>query len=1220
MIAKRVYVEKKQGFRVESIELLKELNESLSLTIDSVRVLNIYDLFDVSSEKIDLYVNEVLTQKATDVYYYDLNLEDEIYFADEYLPGQFDQRAHSAKQCIKLIDSSFNGNITSGRLYIFSGINKEQLDKVKEYLINAVEKREKDLLQITDEFDLELEKIKVFDDFSTLDEVKLQAVIDEYGLVLNLEDMLFIQEYIASENKSLTETELLLLDTYWSDHCRHTTFETKLENISFSEDEIGHIIKSQYERYLKMRDSLNYNDRPITMMDMATIVGKYQRSNGMLDDLEISEEVNASSIFVDVVNDGKEEKWLLMLKNETHNHPTEIEPYGGASTCVGGAIRDPLSGRSYVYQAMRISGSGNPFEDVSDTLANKLSQRKISQISADGFSGYGNQIGLTTTFVREIVDVSYKAKHLEVGAVVGAVKASDIKRETPTEGDVVILLGGRTGRDGIGGATGSSKELDEDSLKKLGAQVQKGNAIEERKIQRLFRNSKVSKLIKKCNDFGAGGVAVSIGEIADSIDIDLDKVLLKYEGLNGTEITLSESQERMSVVVSKEDSSEFLKYAQEENLEACVVARVTANDRLKITWNNQVIVDLKKSFIDSGGVRRSISAEVVCSDVNFSYENDLYELMQDDNIAAQKGLVEMFDSTIGATTVLSPYGGKNCLTPSQVGVQKLPVLSGKVDTCSILSYGFNPIIAKQSAFHSAMYAVIESASKVVASGGSLKRTRLSFQEYFPKLGEDSRKWGLPIQALLGAQYSQNELEVAAIGGKDSMSGTFKDIDVIPTLISFALCPGKTNNIISPEFKKSGNFVYLFKHRKLENGIANFKQLNEIFKTVECLINEKKVISASAVEYGAAVNMTLMGFGNDIFPTVVTDEDLYEIDYGSIIVECVEEINDSNAVLLGTTGDELIINNQKYDTERLKHCWLNRYDMIYKNYNEHSVDVIDKTFDQKYEKTSSMKAKAFIPVFPGTNCEYDMQRAFDEVGIESEMFVFKNSSNREVDESITSFAAHVDECTVLVLSGGFSAADEPDGSGKYITSILNNKDVRKAVEGLLARDGLIIGICNGFQALVKCGLLPYGKYDATFENSPTLFRNSISRHISQFVHTKVMSNASAWLSSFEVGDVHQVPISHGEGQFVVDEVTAKELFDNGQVAFCYCDEAGNITGSGATNPNGSYYAIEGLVSPCGQILGKMAHSERYSDDLYKNIANISKQRIFENAANYFKGVK
>ncbi|MFV0499726.1 MAG: phosphoribosylformylglycinamidine synthase [Bacilli bacterium] len=1225
MVSKRIFVEKKSDFDLESKVLISDIEDNLGIHVKSIRVINIYDLIDVNNNKINMYINEVLTEPVTDIYFDKIDLKDSKYLATEFLPGQFCQCSQSAMECIKLIDDEFDGDISVGKLFIFEGINDFDLNRIKGYLVNPVESREKDLSVIGIDLDVEVDVVKTINGFNKMCEENLKNLLSQYELAMDLNDLKYIQEYFVSESRDITETELKLLDTYWSDHCRHTTFETSLTNITFENGNIKYKFQEIFNRYLDIRLELGRSNNPITLMDMATICSKYQRKLGILDNLEVSEEINASSIFVNVDVDGEIEKWLLMLKNETHNHPTEIEPYGGASTCIGGAIRDPLSGRSYVYQAMRISGSGNPLQKVSDTLKYKLPQRTISKLSALGNSSYGNQIGIPTTYVREIIDKSYTAKHLEVGAVVGAIKADNIKRETPTLGDVIILLGGKTGRDGIGGATGSSKSHDEKSLEKLGAQVQKGNAIEERKIQRLFRNPKVTKMIKRCNDFGAGGVAVSIGEIADSIEIDLNAVPLKYQGLNGTEITLSESQERMSVVVKKEDAKEFIKLSENENLSANIVAFVTDNGRLKIKWNNDYIVDISRDFINTNGIRKSndvyvenINTENILKIKKELSKENVYSLLREDNVACQKGLDEMFDSTIGRTTVLMPYGGKNYLTKTQVSVQKVPVLSKSTTTCSILSYGFNPRIASKSAFHSAIYAVIDSVTKIVSAGGSLKDIRLSFQEYFEKLGDNPKKWGKPFQALLGGIYAQDELNISAIGGKDSMSGTFQNLDVIPTLISFALCPSKTDQIISPEFKNIDNYIYLYKHNISDDGLPDFTQLKKIYADVEKNIKAKTILSAYSIEYGLIEALIKMSFGNDIGVNIETNQDMFNLDYGSIVVESTSEINDSNAILLGKTSSLFKVNTLEFNLQTLKDIWSEKFSVLYKIRNSNNLNVCNKMYGQKFKKTNDASPKAFIPVFPGTNCEYDMQAAFLEEDIPSEIFVFNNQSTQAIKNSIIEMENHINNSTILILSGGFSAADEPDGSGKYIASILKSPKVREAIENLIDRGGLIIGICNGFQALVKCGLLPYGKFDSVDCSSPTLFKNKISRHLSQFVTTKVVSVNSPWLNGFEIGDTHKLPISHGEGQFVVSDELAKKLFDNGQVAFCYCDENGNITGKSLDNPNDSSYSIEGIISPCGQILGKMAHSERVDEMLYKNIANVCKQTLAKNARHYFNG--
>ncbi len=1220
----RIYIEKKHKFNIEAEELLADLNYSLNLHLDSLRLINIYDVFNVDSKQLNMFINEIALDKVTDKYLENIDLENKIYFAVEFLPGQFDQRAHSAVQCMKIIDNNSEIEVKSGKLLIFENIDVEQLEVIKNYYINKIESREKDLSILENNVDIEIKEVAIIEDFIKCDKSQLNQLLTNRRLAMTLDDLIHIQNYFISENRNPTETEILLLDTYWSDHCRHTTFETILNKIVFPSNNIGEVLQNIFDKYQKLRDVVHQGKKPITLMDLATINAKYLVKIGELDDLEISEEVNACSVYIDVDVDGVVEKWLLMFKNETHNHPTEIEPYGGASTCVGGAIRDPLSGRSYVYQAMRISGSGNPFQDVSETLECKLAQRTISQGSAKGNSAYGNQIGLTTTFVREIVDSSYIAKHLEVGAVVGAVKAENIQRKTPQLGDVIILLGGRTGRDGIGGATGSSKEHSNESLSVSSAEVQKGNAIEERKIQRLFRNKNVTKLIKKCNDFGAGGVAVSIGELADGIEVFLDKVPLKYLGLNGNEIALSESQERMSVVVSSSDAEAFINYAKVENLEAVIVANVTNRNRLEMFWNGEKLVDISRDFINTNGAKQfaDVAVEVNAVNFNLDYGNTLDKqiigMLNDDNIASQKGLVEMFDSTIGATTVLLPYGGKNQLTPAQASVQKIPLEQGNTNTCSILSYGFNPKLASQSPFHSAMYAVIESISKVVAVGGDYRKIKFSFQEYFERLGNDAFKWGKPFQALLGALHIQEQFKLAAIGGKDSMSGTFNDLNVVPTLISFAVADEKVENIISPEFKNVGNYIYIFKHQRLVNGMPNIDGLKSNYRNIQKLIRNGTICSANAIEYGIAESLCKMSFGNGIGFNVESDLNLFEIDYGSIIVESRAKID--NAILLGFTSKDISINKYSFEFEYLKSVWLSKFDSIYKVYNETTNSTISINNSSAYNlKPVNYKIPdVFIPVFPGTNCEYDIAKAFLNAGAKPFIWTFNNQSKDDIENSITIMKDYIDKSDIFVISGGFSAADEPDGSGKYIANILKNPSIRVAIENLLARNGLILGICNGFQALIKCGLLPYGKYDSVNQNSPTLFRNSIGRHVSTIVKTRVMSTASPWLSSFNVNDVHYVPVSHGEGRLIINSEEAKELFANGQIAFTYADNNNNCANSGLDNVNGSDYAIEGIVSKCGKILGKMAHSERVGSSLYKNFPYEIEQDIFVNAVNYFKG--
>ena len=969
-------------------------------------------------------------------------------------------------------------------------------------------------------------------------------------------------------------------------------------------------------------------------MDMATICGKNERKSGNLDDIEISDEINACSVFVDVDVDGQLEKWLLMFKNETHNHPTEIEPYGGASTCVGGAIRDPLSGRSYVYQAMRVTGAGNITEPLENTIEGKLPQRVISKTAAHGYSSYGNQIGLACTHVREIFHEGYKAKRMEIGAVVGAVPANQVRREQPLPGDVIIMFGGRTGRDGIGGATGSSKEHTETSLEVCAAEVQKGNAPEERKIQHLFRNPEVTKLIKKSNDFGAGGVSVAIGELADGLEIDLNAVKTKYKGLNGTELAISESQERMSVVVDPKDVDRFFAFCHQENIEATVIAHVTKDNRLKIKWNGETIVNISRAFINTSGVRQKANVTVENIPNNLlqplpikgnGFEEQVYHRLSDLNVASQKGMIEMFDATIGASTVLMPFGGKYQLTETQAGVQKLPVRNGITDTASILSYGYNPFISERSPFHGAQIAILESMAKIVAVGGNYAKIRFTFQEYFEKLGKEPTRWGKPFAALLGAVYMQNQFHLPAIGGKDSMSGTFKQLNVPPTLVSFAITTEKASKMISPEFKKVGNKIYLLKCKFDHLAQIDIEQTKSLFQYVYENIHNQKIISCFTLQFGGIIEaLAKMGFGNDLGCTISTNEDLFKYGYGSFIVETEDTLDFPEAVLLGIVTEEFIVNGTNLSKKRCLEAWRSTFNQLYPE----TIPAINQEtiFTNKGymgEKTYAPipkpveNVKVVLPVFPGTNCDYDTARAFEQAGAETTIFVFKNLDEQSINESIEELTQLIDNSHILALSGGFSSGDEPDGSGKFIANVLNNEKIKGAIERLLAKKYLIVGICNGFQALVKSGLLPDAKIGEVTPNSPTLYRNDINRHLSHITKTVVSSNNSPWLSSFKVGEIHQVAISHGEGKFVVSEELAKRLFANGQVAFQYCDFLGNPTMEDPHNPNGSQYAIEGMVSSCGLILGKMGHSERKGDNLYKNITGNKVQNIFTNAIKYFK---
>lgn len=1226
---KRVFVKKKDGFQVESLGLKSELLENLKEDkINKIDLYNVYDIFNCTEEDLNLLKNKVLSEPVTDDVYEEVELDGKKYLAMEFLPGQYDQRADSAEQCLMLLNNKAGVQIKSGKLLIFHGEIKS-FDKIKDYLINPIETREKKLNVLTLEENVDIEPVPTYVGFINKNSEELESFLLEHGLAMTLEDLKHIQNYFRDEEKrDPKETEIKVLDTYWSDHCRHTTFETYLKNIKIECGDLTKNIQDAFEKYIDMRAKLGREEKPLTLMDMATIGGRYIKSIGKLDDLEESEEINACSIEIEVDVDGKLEKWLLMFKNETHNHPTEIEPFGGASTCVGGAIRDPLSGRAYVYQAMRVTGAGDITESIEETLANKLPQEKISKGAAHGYSSYGNQIGLTTTFVKEIYHNGYKAKRMEVGAVVGAVKKEYVRRESPVPGDAVILLGGKTGRDGVGGATGSSKEHNETSLTKCSSEVQKGNAPVERRIQRLFRNPEVTKLIKKSNDFGAGGVSVAIGEIARGVEINLDTVPVKYLGLNGTELAISESQERMAVVVEAKDVEKFQRLVKEENLESALVAVVTEEERLVIKYKNEILVDISRDFLDTNGVRQIQDVKVVSTEIENPFlENkvtDIKEkvekLLQDMNVASQRGMVEMFDASIGRSTVLMPYGGKYQLTESEGSVQKLPT-DKFTNTCSIMTYGYNPLISEYSPYLGAQYAVIESLAKIVALGGSYKKARLSFQEYFEKLGKDSTRWGKPFAALLGGIEAQLEFETPAIGGKDSMSGTFKDLDVPPTLISFAVTTESVKNIISSEFKEAGNKIYLIKSERLFGDLPNYKRLKENFELLENSIKSKEVISASTIKFGGIAEAVIkMSFGNKIGAKIETKENLFNLMPGDIIVESAKELD--YGILLGTTIDEKVIelNKEKFEIDSLINIWEKRYSKIYPYTAETIGEVIEKEYITKKEfkaKKLYDKPKVLITVFPGTNCEYDTKKAFERAGAEVEIYVFNNLGVEEIKESIDTLSEKIKSAQIFMIPGGFSAGDEPDGSGKFIANILQNKKIKESMEKFLENDGLVLGICNGFQALIKSGLLPYGNVDSVTKDSPTLFRNDINRHVSRVVSTKIVSNNSPWMSSFTVGETHNIPMSHGEGKFVVSEDFAKELFENGQVITQYCDENNQVTMDKNHNLNGSTYAIEGIVSKCGKILGKMGHSERYEDGLLKNIDGNKMQDIFTNGVNYFK---
>ena len=1249
----RIYVEKKDNFAVEAKKLKSELEESLNLKkLEKVRVINIYDIFNLEEGEIEKIKEVVLSEVVVDKTYDDLDLEEKKYIAVEYLPGQFDQRADSAVQCINLISSNTKDlSVKTGKVIIFSGdISENDIERIKKYYINEVEMREKDLSIMLEDDVIPPKDVVIHNGFIYYTEEELENFRKTNGLAMTFGDIKHIQNYFKTEEKrNPSDTEIKVLDTYWSDHCRHTTFETILENITLPKGRFEETLQSAFDEYLESRRNAHgerITKKPITLMDMATISAREMRKKGVIDDVEVSEEINACSVFidVDVTKNGETEieKYLLMFKNETHNHPTEIEPFGGASTCIGGAIRDPLSGRAYVYQAIRVTGAANPLEKLEDTLPGKLPQKKITLGAAHGYSSYGNQIGVATSHVTEIYHEGYKAKRMEVGAVVAATPASNVRRETPVAGDKIILLGGKTGRDGCGGATGSSKEHDVNSITTCSAEVQKGNAPEERKIQKLFRNPEVTKLIKKCNDFGAGGVSVAIGELADGLIIDLDKVPVKYKGLDGTELAISESQERMAVVVEDKDVEAFLKLAEKENLEAVEVAIVTEEKRLVMNWRENAIVNLSRDFLDTNGVTGYMNVEIGApksektplENVEVSGETlkeKVINKISSLNVASQKGLMEMFDSTIGAGTVLMPFGGKYQLTPTEGSIHKIPLLEGTTDTASAITWGYNPTITEWSPYHGGAYAVIESLAKIVAMGGDYKSVRLSFQEYFERLGDNPTKWGKPFAALLGTQYVMKDFDIPAIGGKDSMSGSFNDIDVPPTIISFAVTKVLASNIISPEFKGNENNIYLIKHNMTKDLMPNLDELKSNFEFIMKNIEDKKIISAMTVKGGGIVEaLAKMSFGNMIGAKVNLDEEeLFKLAYGSFIVETPEILENENAILLGKTSEnrELIINDEVIKLEELLNNWKKTLNEIFPEIAENSSEgphLASPTLGEEVANKKEVKPRVkiehprvFIPAFPGTNCEYDSMRAFAKEGAIPFTMTFRNLTTKQIEESIDEMAKNIDNAEIFMLPGGFSAGDEPEGSAKFIATILRNEKIKGAVERLLERDGLILGICNGFQALVKSGLLPNGVIGDIDENSPTLTYNDINRHISKIVTTKVVSNSSPWLRDIELGAEHQIAVSHGEGKFVIGEEKLAELIINGQIATQYVDLNGKPTMDGEYNPNGSVYAIEGITSKDGRIFGKMGHSERVGENLYKNIIGEKEQNIFRNGVNYFR---
>ena len=1244
---KCIFVEKKNGFNVEAKSLMEDFKSNLRIdNLKGVRVVNKYILGEMKEEYYKKSLYTIFAETTVDnLYEGTLPIdENEIAFAVEFLPGQYDQRADSASECIGLLGAEDRVEVKSSKVIILKGnLSEDEVNKIKRYYINPVDSREVaiDNIELSSKL-AEPNDVEVLHDFVNKDRNQIEEFHKELGLAMSVEDLLMIRDYFKSEEKVPTITEIKVIDTYWSDHCRHTTFSTAIEDVTFEIGELNNAAQKSYEAYLKSRDFVyGETDRDETLMDIAVITMKEMRKRGMLDDLDISEEINACSIKVNIETDKGNEEYLVMFKNETHNHPTEIEPFGGAATCLGGAIRDPLSGRTYVYQAMRVTGSADPTVPVEDTIKGKLPQRTITLGAAHGYSSYGNQIGLATGQVSEVYHPNYVAKRMEVGAVIAAAPKENVVREEPKAGDIVILLGGRTGRDGVGGATGSSKEHTEDSINECGAEVQKGNAPTERKIQRLFRNAEIAKMIKRCNDFGAGGVSVAIGELTRGLDINLDKVPKKYEGLDGTEIAISESQERMAVVVNKENVDRFIELSKVENLEAVVVAEVTDTERLRMYWRGKEIVNLKRSFLDTNGARQITNVEVklpgeyplAVGDINVKEEwiNNLKKL----NVASQKGLVERFDSTIGGGTVLMPYGGKDATTEQEAMVAKIPVLNGESKEATIMSYGFNPDLGVWSPYHMAYYSIIEAVTKLAAVGGDYRKVRLTLQEYFEKLGKNPERWGKPFAALLGAYQAQMDLGIPAIGGKDSMSGSFGSLDVPPTLVAFAVGVEKAKNIISAELKEVGSkLVFLMAERnedytlKVEGYKKNLEKLHE-------LILEGKVISASSVKFGGVAEiLSKMAFGNKIGVKFsnLTKEELFGLNYGSLVLEVKSDVNVDEEFkgcaykAIGYTVEDEVIVCEEYDLDlklnALEEAYEEKLSKVFKikttDKNETVKEVLYNESNIKSPVIKVAKPKVIIPVFPGTNCEYDCERAFRNAGAETETLVFRNYSNDAFVESIENLEKQIRESQIIMLPGGFSAGDEPDGSGKFISTVFRNERIKDAVMDLLKnRDGLMLGICNGFQALIKLGLVPYGEIVDIEEDMATLTYNEINRHMSSIIQTKVVSKKSPWFSGVELGDIHNVAISHGEGRFVAPEKLLKQLIENGQVATQYVDNKGNIALDMPFNPNGSMLGIEGITSPDGRVLGKMGHSERIGDNLYKNVPGNFDQKIFESGVNYFK---
>ncbi len=1227
----RIYVEKKPRFAVDGGAVLSDLNVALGITsVKNVRIINRYDCEKLPRENFEAAVPTVFSEPPVDEVYYDLPepAADERMFAVEFLPGQFDQRADSAAQCIQMLCPGERPVVKYAKIYVLKGnITDEEFGRIKHYLINAVESREcgfdkYDTLEVKYSIPTSVETLT---GFINKTDAELADFVVHYGLAMDNDDIKFCQDYFKSEHRDPTITEIRMIDTYWSDHCRHTTFGTIIDNADIKPSYIA----DTYAEYKADRHELGRDNKPLCLMDIATLAAKKLKKDGILKDLDESEEINACSVRIKVDVDGRDEDWLLMFKNETHNHPTEIEPFGGAATCLGGAIRDPLSGRSYVYQAMRVTGASDPLLPVEKTIKGKLPPRKITTTAAAGYSSYGNQIGLATGHVAEIYHPGYMAKRMEIGAVIGAAPAENVRRERPAPGDIIILLGGRTGRDGCGGATGSSKAHSVKSLDTCGAEVQKGNAPEERKLQRLFRDPEATRLIKRCNDFGAGGVSVAIGELADGLEIDLNAVPKKYDGLDGTELAISESQERMAVVVAPEDADKFRTLASRENLESTPVAVVKAEPRLRMNWNGKTIVDISREFLNSNGAEKH--TDVAVPDVKVSYSTgrkntaaDWEGMVTDLNICSQRGLVQRFDSTIGGATVLMPFSGKTQQTPVQAMAAKLPVLNAKTNTTSIMAWGFDPAVSTQSPYHGAVCAVVESIAKVVAAGGTYEHCWLTFQEYFERTQGKPERWGKPFAALLGAYRAQLEMGCGAIGGKDSMSGTFEHIDVPPTLVSFAVSTAKAQDVISAEFKAAGHKIGYIAPKYDENGLPVFDSVKEVFRTVEKLIKDKKAVAVWSIAHGGvAEGIFKMSLGNQIGAKLdkLTDEELFTPVYGAFILELdgeadgVRTIGETVADYTITSGDV------RLDAASLEKKWDDVLEPIFKAQlpEKPAPEKISYTggCELKHSSVKVAKPRVLIPVFPGTNCEYDMANAFNRYGGDSEIFVIRNLSAKDMEDSVSEFTKLIGQSQIIAIPGGFSGGDEPEGSAKFINAFFRNPKIKDAVESMLySRDGLMIGICNGFQALIKLGLVPFGKIVPLTAESPTLTYNTIGRHQSQLTLTRICTNKSPWLSCCNVGDIHNIPISHGEGRFVAPEAVIKQLIANGQVATQYVDLNGNPTMDAAYNPNSSMYAIEGIISPDGRVLGKMGHTERLTDNVAKNVSGNKEQLLFKGGVDYF----